>query len=245
MMHKGSQIYYASYGFRDSEKRLPVTDETVFPVCSMTKAVTAVAIGVLVEERKANWDTLAKNALPTFKIHDGALPNCTTITDLLCHRTGISWGNNLFVGTENSVISSERDSMKYMNSQTRLLPFRAQFSYNNIAFELASKVIESLSGESYFDFVHSRILNPLGMDRTFFKTPPSSIDNVGKCYNALNDGTSAPSICVKAGDNWFGTSSAGILSCVCDLTKLYKVLFTSFSDQFVTGKTSAESSPLK
>lgn len=180
VMHKGSQIYYASYGFRDSEERLPVTDETVLPVYSMTKAVTAAAIGILVEEKKANWETLVKDALPAFKINDATLQNCTTITDLLCHRTGMSWGDNLFIGTENNVLISEKDSMKYLNSQTRLLPFRAQFSYNNIAFELAGKVIESLSGESYFDFVQSRILDPLGMDRTFLKTPPSS-------NNALDD----------------------------------------------------------
>ncbi len=36
VMHKGSPIYYASYGFCDSEKRLPVTDETVLPVCGFT-----------------------------------------------------------------------------------------------------------------------------------------------------------------------------------------------------------------
>lgn len=95
VMHKGSQIYYVSYGFRDSEKRLPVTDETVLPVCSMTKAVTAATIGILVEEKKANWETLVKDVPPAFKINDATLQNCTTITDLLCHRTGTSWGDNL------------------------------------------------------------------------------------------------------------------------------------------------------
>ncbi len=221
------------------------SDEGPNTVCSMTKAVTAAAIGILVEEKKANWETLVKDALPAFKINDATLQNCTTITDLLCHRTGMSWGDNLFIGTENNVLISEKDSMKYLNSQTRLLPFRAQFSYNNIAFELAGKVIESLSGESYFDFVQSRILNPLGMDRTFLKTPPSSMDNVGKCYNALDDRTYAPITCVKAGDDWFGTPSAGMRSCVRDLMKLYKAFLTSFNDQHATGKTSTEGSPLK
>jgi len=49
VMYRGSSIYYAGYGFRDSEKKLPVTEETIFTVCSLTKAVTAAAMGILVD----------------------------------------------------------------------------------------------------------------------------------------------------------------------------------------------------
>lgn len=134
--------------------------------------------------------------------------------------------------------------MPYLNSQTRLLPFRGQFAYNNLAFELAAKVIESLSHESYFDFVQSRIFDPLGMTRTFLKTPPSDLDDIGKCYNALDDGTSAPITCTKSGDGWFGTS-ASMRSCVGDLMKLYKAFMTAFNHQFATGKTSTDGLPLE
>lgn len=92
----------------------------------MTKAVTAAAIGSLVEEKNANWETIVKDALPAFKINDATLQNCITITDLLCHCTGMSWGDNLSIGTENNFLISEKDFMKYINSQTLLLPFRAQ-----------------------------------------------------------------------------------------------------------------------
>lgn len=245
VMHRGNRVYYAAYGFRDLEKRLPVTDQTVWPVCSMTKALTAAALGILVEDKKVTWNTLVKEALPVFNINDATLQDNSTITDLLCHRTGMSWADNLIVGTENNVLISEADSMKYINSQTRLLPFRGQFAYNNIAFELAGKLIESLSGESYFDFVQSRILTPLEMDRTFLKTPPASVDDVGKCYNALDDASPASIPCVKSGDDWFGAPSAGMRSCIGDLMKLYKTFLNSFSDQFATGETSTAGSPLK
>jgi CubicO group peptidase (beta-lactamase class C family) len=161
VMHKGCLIYHANYGFRDFKERLPVTEDTVFPVCSLSKAVTAAAIGILVEEKKATSNTLVRDTLPAFKIKDETLQNRCTIIDLLCHRTVMSWADNLIVGTENNVLISGENAMKYINSQTRLLPFRGQFAYNNIAFELAGKVIESLSGESYFDFVRGRILDLL------------------------------------------------------------------------------------
>ncbi|KAF2804960.1 beta-lactamase/transpeptidase-like protein [Mytilinidion resinicola] len=217
VMHQGRQVYYAAYGHSDVEKGLPITDETVLPVCSMTEAVTSAALGILMEENKANWDTLIKDALPSFNINDDILQNNLTITDLLCHRSGKSWGDNLFVGTENNILISEKDSMKYINSQTRLLHFCGQLSYNNMGFELAGKVIEALSGQSYFDFLQTRIFDPLGMDRTFLQTPPSSLEDIGTTYNALDDGCSVRIPAVKAGDDWFGTPSAGMRSCVGQL----------------------------
>ncbi|KAI5865741.1 putative D-aminoacylase [Durotheca rogersii] len=245
IMHQGERVYYASYGYRDVEQRLPLTDETILPVCSLTKAVTSAALGILVDEKKSNWDTLVKDALPSFNIKDDILQNHMTLSDLLCHRSGMSWGDNLIIGTENNILISEKDSMAYLNSQTRLLPFRGQFAYNNLAYELAGKVIESLSQQSYFDFVQSRILDPLGMTRTYLKTPPSDLDNVGKCYNALGNGTSAPVTCVQAGNDWFGTPHAGMRSCVSDLMKLYKAFMTGFNDQIASGKTSTDKLPLK
>ncbi|KAH6630928.1 beta-lactamase/transpeptidase-like protein [Chaetomium sp. MPI-SDFR-AT-0129] len=168
-----------------------------------------------------------------------------TIADLLCHRSGMSWGDNLLIGTDNNIIVSGKDSMAYLNSQTRLLPFRGQFAYNNMAYELAGKVIESLSKESFFDFIQSRIFDPLGMTRTFLKTPPLDLDNVGKCYNALDDGTSAPITCVKVGDDWLGAPHAGMRTCVKDLMKLYKAFMQAFNHQISTGNTSTEGIPLK
>ncbi|GES65200.1 D-aminoacylase [Aspergillus terreus] len=137
-----------------------------------------------------------------------------TITVLLCHRTGIAWGDNLFVGTGNNILVSGDDAM-YLNSQRRLLPFRGQFSYSNVAFELAGKVIESLSDESYFDFIQK------------------------------HDQTARLITCIKAGDDWFSGPSAGMRSCVRDLLKLYSAFLLGFNDQLNSGTTSTEGIPLK
>jgi CubicO group peptidase (beta-lactamase class C family) len=245
VMHHGTQVYFASYGYRDVEHRLPPDDQTIPPVCSLTKAVTSAALGILVDEKKAAWDTLVKDALPSLDIHDETLQNQMTIADLLCHRSGMSWGDNLLIGTDNNIIVSGEDAMVYLNSQTRLLPFRGQFAYNNLAYELAGNVIESLSKESFFDFIQTRIFDPLGMTRTYLKTPSSELDNVGKCYNALDDGTSAPITCVKVGDDWLGAPHAGMWTCVKDLMKLYRAFMKAFNHQIVTGDTSTEGLPLR
>ena len=146
LLHHGKPIYQASYGLRDVPANLPVTEETILPGCSLTKALTAATIALLVEEEKVTWDTLVKDVLPDFKIKDEILHNCTTIADLLCHCTGMSWGDNLYMDTNHNVLISGKDSMEYLNSQMLLLPFRGQFQYNNLPYELAGHVIEKVDG---------------------------------------------------------------------------------------------------
>jgi CubicO group peptidase (beta-lactamase class C family) len=245
MMEFGNDLYSGSYGHRDAEQGLAPDNETIFPVCSLTKAVTSAALGILVDENKATWDTLVKDALPSLDINDDTIQNQMTIADLLCHRSGMSWGDNLIIGTDSNVLVNGNDSMKYLNSQTRLLPFRGQFAYNNLAYELAGKVIESLSNMSYSDFVQTRIFDPLGMTRTYLQTPPAGLDNVSKCYNVLDDGTAAPITPIKLGDDWLGGPHKGMRSCMKDLMKLYRAFMRAFYHQRSTGETSTLGFPLK
>ncbi len=125
------------------------------------------------------------------------LQDQATLSDPLSHRSGMAWGDNLVIGTENNVLISGQDSMKYLNDQKAMLPFRAQFSYNNHHYELVGHAIEALSGQSYFDFVKARVLDPLGLDRTFLRPASPNTENVAKCYNALDDATAVPVPCPK------------------------------------------------
>jgi len=245
ILHHGKPIYHANYGFRNVEKKLPMTEETITPGCSLAKAMTAASIALLVEEDKLTWDTRVKDILPDFEIQDNIIRNYTTVADLLCHRTGMSWGDNYYIGTENNIIIPGKDGMKYLSNQDPLLPFRGQFQYNNLPYELAGYVIERLSRVTYSDFVTSRLTHPIGMPRTSLKTPQAGTDNVATCYNVLDDGTPTPVPCVKAGDHGFGGSSGGIRTCVKDLLKLYGVFLATANDQFAHGSTSTKDSPLK
>lgn len=243
---KGNAPYYANYGFKDAEKKLKVTEDTVFPVCSLTKALTAAALGLLVEEKKVNWDTLVKDALPDFQSRDATLQNHATITDLLCHRTGMGWADNLIIGTDANVLVPAKDMVKYVNDRPLQLPFRGGFAYNNLHYELAGRIIEAASGQSYYDFVKTRLLDPLDMHRTFLKTPPAETDNVSRCYNALDDATSAPITCPRLGDDWYGAPSGGMRSTTKDLGKLYGAFISAFNDQFGDSQAApSEGNPLK
>lgn len=99
------------FGHRNIEAKLSVTDETIFPICSLTMAFTAAAIGILVDEKELSWDTLVKDVLPTFNPRDERLKNRLTITDLLCHRSGMSESNNIVLGSENNILISSQDGV--------------------------------------------------------------------------------------------------------------------------------------
>ena len=245
ILHHGKSVYHANFGYRDIESSLPVTEETIFPGCSLTKAITSAAIGLLVEEKKLSWNSLVKDLLPNFEIQGDILRNSTTITDLLSHRTGMSWGDNLYVGSNGNILIAGKDSMKYLNSQTPLLPFRGQFQYNNLGYEIVGHIIEALAGSSVPEFFSSRILKPVGLERTFYSKPPTGIKNVATSYNTLDDASPTPIESIKAGQDGFGGPSGGIFTCVQDLLKLYAVFLSSANDQFAKGTTFTDGSPLK
>ncbi|KAL5893479.1 hypothetical protein ACKVWC_004411 [Pyricularia oryzae] len=154
-----------------------------------------------------NWDPrrrkqgqlghFVKDVLPAFNSRGKTLQEHVTLTDILSHRTDMSWADNLWLGTESNVLISGANVIKFINNQTLLAPFRAQFGYSNLCYELAGYLIDALNGQSYFDFVKSRLLDPLGMSRTFLQTPPADVDNNSVCYNTLGDKSTAPITCAK------------------------------------------------
>lgn len=89
IVHHGEQVY-ANYGCRDVKNDIPLDEETILPMCSLTKAVTSAAMAILVDEGLIAWDTLVKDALPSLDIENDLLQNHMTIADLLCHRSGLS-----------------------------------------------------------------------------------------------------------------------------------------------------------
>lgn len=206
--------------------------------------MVSAAIGMLVEEKKLSWDTPLKAILPDFQINDYILWNATTVTDILSHQTGMSIGN-YYLGSDNNNLIPIENSMKFISDQQPTNPFRAQFEYNNLGYELAGHIIDRTSGTTWAEMLKRRIFQPLGMERTFLHDPTGKVYNVATSYNTLDDGMPTKIHTVKATEDSFGGASAGALTCVKDLLKLYKAFLHAANDQFATGKTSTPNSELK
>src|SRR5437660_10135953 len=67
----GDKLVFAKgYGYRDYEKKLPITANTLYPIASNTKLFTAVAAGFLVEEGKLTWDRPIRETVRTIEFYD-------------------------------------------------------------------------------------------------------------------------------------------------------------------------------
>ena len=85
----GEIIMSEGFGVRDIEKGGKVNGKTMFPIASNTKAFTAAALAILVDEGKISWQDKVTTHIPYFRLYDPYVSENMTIRDLLCHRSGL------------------------------------------------------------------------------------------------------------------------------------------------------------
>lgn len=147
------------YGFRDLHQKLPVTENTLFPIASCTKAFTALVLGQLVDEGKISWDDPVINHIPEFRLYDQNLTSNVTIRDLVAHRTGVSRNDILWIGSE----VPRSDVLPLLPYFEPACPLREKFLYTNFMYTVAGIVIERATGQTWEEAVSQRIFKPLGM----------------------------------------------------------------------------------
>lgn len=86
----GEIAYIEGFGYRDIEAKKLITADTLFAICSTTKAMSATLIGMFVDEGKLAWDTPLRHYLPTFRLSDPIISERVTLRDLLTHRSGLA-----------------------------------------------------------------------------------------------------------------------------------------------------------
>jgi CubicO group peptidase (beta-lactamase class C family) len=162
VVYKGEVVLCKGYGFRDVEKQLPVTPETLFAIGSCTKAFVTFDIALLVQEGKLNWDTPVRHYLPTFKLYDPVATEQATPRDITSHKTGLPRHDFAWYGS-----SYNRDDLfdrlQYLQPNT---PFRSRYYYQNLMYMTAGILVGRVAGTSWEQFTQERILDRLGMKDT-------------------------------------------------------------------------------
>src|SRR3954463_16055588 len=150
------------YGVRKLGEAAPVDARTLFGIASNTKAFTATALGLLVEEHKIEWDAPVVRYLPAFAMWDPYVTRELTVRDLLVHRSGLGLGAGDLLWWPESTYDR-----KEIARRLRFIPpatsFRSAYAYDNVLYLVAGELIESISGQSWESFVQSRILAKVGM----------------------------------------------------------------------------------
>ena len=156
-------VYLEGFGVREIGQPEKVDPDTRFQIASVSKYVTAGAIGTLVEEGKLDWDTPVVTYLPGFALKDTYAGEHATLRDLLAHRTGFkSYDGELLgrVGYSNGEIL---ERIPYLEPGAS---FREKYQYSNIGYFIAGEVAAKADNQSWEDLTDTRIIQPLNMTRS-------------------------------------------------------------------------------
>lgn len=193
--------YVQGYGVRELGGDDPVTTSTLFAIGSTTKAFTTTAMGILVDDKKMDWDDPVRKHLPGFRLSDPLADAHVTLRDLVCHRTGLPRHDMLWFGAP----WGREEVLRRIGLAKSSASFRAKYQYQNICFLAAGEAVARAAGADSFEaLTKARLLDPLGMARTNFSTtdaeaapdhatghrdvknkrkplPWRNLDNVGPC----------------------------------------------------------------
>lgn len=213
VVQNGAIIHSKGYGYADFDKKTVATEHTNFAIASNSKAFTATAMAILVEEGKLKWDDKVKSILPEFEMYNDYVTQNFTVEDLLCHRSGMGLGQGdlmWFPDGNNFKIEDMLTAYRHTVPESAI---RTKMEYNNILFFIAGEVIARTSGMTWEDFVATRIFEPAGMESSV-----TSISRIGNLPLAKPHSNSGGELKVLADyEPQVNGGAAGIYANVNDL----------------------------
>jgi len=178
-------VFAKGFGVRKLGETTPVDENTLFAIASNSKAFTAAAIGLLVDEGKLKWDDPVTKYLPGFQLYDPYVTREITIRDLLSHRSGLATFGGDLLWYETTYNRDEiLRRIRYLKPTSS---FRSRYGYQNIMFLAAGQVVAAVSGKSWDEFIRERFFVPLGMASTNTSiTAFKSAGNIASPHNEMD-----------------------------------------------------------
>ena len=182
VVRAGKTVKVEGYGLANVELNVPVTRDTVFEIGSVTKQITATAVMLLVEDGKINLNEKISKYLPNTPEAWSKI----TVRHLLTHSSGIK----NYTGLPGFELTKRLKSDAFIKAVAALpLDFEPgeRYNYSNTGYNLLGHIIESASGKSYWDFLQTRIYQPLGMNQTANRDPQFIVKNRADGYEWENN----------------------------------------------------------
>jgi CubicO group peptidase (beta-lactamase class C family) len=171
----GELAWFYGHGLADVEAKMPITQDTVFRIASITKTFTAVAIMQLWEQGLIGLDAPANDYLRTFRLVP-ARPNLSppTVRHLLTHTAGIGYWRRLSDLLQPAVGSGDRaaqsGALPLDDYYRRGLPVEVEpgtkWVYSNHGFAALGQIVEDVSREPLDRYLRDHLFDPLGMEHT-------------------------------------------------------------------------------
>ena len=167
VIRDGEVIATRGYGLAQLEYDIPVTDDTIFHVASVSKQFTAFAVILLAGEGKLGLDDEIQDHLPWVNHFEHPV----TIRHLMNHTSGIrdQWELLALAGWRLDDVITTEDIRRLMKKQVELnFEPGSEYMYSNMGYTLLAEIVEAVSDQPFVDFTRERIFEPLGMTRTHF-----------------------------------------------------------------------------
>jgi CubicO group peptidase (beta-lactamase class C family) len=219
-------VHLSAVGQADIASGRPMTTDSIFRIASMTKPITATGLMILHDEGKLSIDDPIEKFIPSFKgqkLKDGRSVHPVTIRDVLTHTAGLS--------RPPSEVFQSRSLEEIVDGIGKApLEFEpgSHWKYSS-GLNVAARIIEVISGESYADFLHTRIFKPLGMQDTTFVLSKDQADRLATTYLPNKDGdgvvpSTHRSVVLDPTVRRTPNPSGGLFSTAADIVRFYQMV---------------------
>ncbi len=167
----GEILAAEGFGYRNLEQKLPVMAHTVFPLCSISKSLTGVAIMQLVEAGQLALDEPVVSYLPDFRIADAEATRKITPRILLSHQSGLgrTGHQDRMFKEEKSPYSSRADLVKQLSEVKSQTQPNITWSYCNEGYAILGLLVDTISGMSLEEYFQTRIFDVVGMKDSYIR----------------------------------------------------------------------------
>lgn len=226
----GVPVFKKSFGFRDHSRKCKADSSTLYKIGSLTKTMTAAAMGVAVHKGVLDWDTRVRSVIPEYRPADAQLADNLTVTDLLCHRSGIPTANALWYQGGSKPLVTNKDIVPMMNAMPPAFGLRSSWGYSNWPFAMAGEVISRAMHVPWQTVLREHIWEPLNMTRTRSDAEWRAAGNAADGFSGLPDGELFPLASQIADDSSVMGAAGGVASCIDDLLAYYTGLMSAAQD---------------
>ncbi|WP_167609521.1 serine hydrolase domain-containing protein [Maribellus sediminis] len=221
-------VFSKGFGLGNYEQQVPVyPDKTKFRIGSISKTLTAAALGVLIEEGKIDLDAPVQKYAPYFPVKKFEI----TTRQVAGHQAGIRhYNGDEFLSSK--YYPTVNDGLEIFMNDTLLFEPGTKYSYSSYGFNLLSAIIEGASGDDFLHFMQSRVFDPLNMDQT----KPEHMDSLILFRTGYYDMADGKVINAPYVDNSYKWAGGGFISTSEDLVKFGNAMLnnTLFSEEVKT-----------
>ncbi len=209
---RGGEVVWAEgFGFADLENRVPVWPATRFRVASISKSLTAGALGVLVEEGRLDLDAPVQRYVPSFPEKRWPI----TTRQLAGHVAGVRHYRGGEAESRNHY-DNVLDALGIFAADSLLFEPGTAYSYSSYGWNLISAVIQDAAGEPFLDYMREVVFDPLGMEDTVAEHVDSLIYHRARFYRQDREDRILNAPYVDLSNKWAG---GGFLSTASDLVR--------------------------